>query len=215
MVGSWDALIKSIKRSLESIKNGRTIYEEVLRTLLCEVESILNSWPFTSISDDITDFDALTPNHILLGSSQPNVEPSNYENPEVNYLKKWRAVQAYTNLLWKRRLSEYLPTLSPRTKLKICSRNLFFCRKKIEKFDTVNENFPWLESQKYERYNITYNAFYNVTTLLFYGIVTKFLLILFVLLWLLLMRTVLQAIFQEHVIIFLECAYSHWWPVIF
>ena len=154
MGGIWDALTKSIKRSLESIKNGRTIYEEVLTTLLCEVESILNSWPLTSISDDITDFDALTPNHILLGSSQPNVEPSNYENLEVNYLKKWRAVQAYTNLFWKRWLSEYLPTLSPRTNSKLCSRNLFFCRKKIEKFDTVNENFPWLESQKYERDNI-------------------------------------------------------------
>ena len=56
------------------------------------------------------------PNHILLGSSQPNVEPSNYENVEVSYCKKWRAVQAYTNLFWKRWLSEYLPTLSTRTK---------------------------------------------------------------------------------------------------
>ena len=56
------------------------------------------------------------PNHILLGSSQPNVEPSNYENVEVSHCKKWRAVQAYTNLFWKRWLSEYLPTLSPRTK---------------------------------------------------------------------------------------------------
>ena len=60
--------------------------------------------------------EALTPNHILLGSSQPYVEPINYENVEVNYRTKWRAVQAYTTLFWKRWLSEYLPTLSPRTK---------------------------------------------------------------------------------------------------
>ena len=68
----------------------------------------------TSKSEDISDFEALTPNHILLGSSKPNVEPSNYENG--NYHKKWRAVQAYANFFWKRWLFEYLPTLSPRTK---------------------------------------------------------------------------------------------------
>ena len=84
--------------------------------MLCEFESILKSRQWTSISDDITDFEALTPNHILLGSSQPNVETSNYKNVEVNYYKKWRVVQAYTNIFWKRWLSEYLPTLSPRTK---------------------------------------------------------------------------------------------------
>ena len=98
MGSSWESLIKSIKHSLESITNGKTITEELLTTLLCEVESILNSQPLTSLSDDITDFEALTPNHILLGSSQPNVEPSNYENVEVNYRKKWGAVQAYTNI---------------------------------------------------------------------------------------------------------------------
>ena len=84
--------------------------------MLCEFESILNSRQLTSISDDITDFEALTPNHILLGSSQPNGETSNYKNVQVNYCKKWRVVQAYTNIFWKRWLSEYLPTLSPRTK---------------------------------------------------------------------------------------------------
>ena len=116
MGGSCESLIKSIKRSLESITNGRTITEELLTTLLCEVESILNSRPLTSISDNIADFKALTPNHILIGSSQANTEPSNYENVEVNYRKKRRAAQVYTNLFWKKWLSEYLPTLSPRTK---------------------------------------------------------------------------------------------------
>ena len=84
MGGSWKSLIKLIKRSLESITTGRTINEELLTTLLCEVESILISLPLTSISYNITDFKAFTPNHILLGPSQPNVEPSNYDNVEVN-----------------------------------------------------------------------------------------------------------------------------------
>ena len=95
--------------SFESITNGRTIIKELLRTLLCVVESIVSTPPLTSISDNITDFEALTSNHTLSGSSQPNVKSSNLENVEVNYHKKWGAVQACTNLYWKRWLSEYLP----------------------------------------------------------------------------------------------------------
>ena len=110
------SLITLIIRSLESITNERTITKELLTTLLCEVENILNSRPSTSISDWIIDVEALTPSHILLGSSQPNIKPSNYENVEVNYRKKWRIEQVYTNLLWKGWLYEYLPTFSPRTK---------------------------------------------------------------------------------------------------
>ena len=116
MGGSWKPLMKLIKRLLESITTRRTITKELLTTLLCEIESILISLPLTSVSYDITDFKALTTNHIFLGSSQPIVEPSNYDNVEVNYRKKLRTVQVYTNLFWKRWLSEYLPILSPRTK---------------------------------------------------------------------------------------------------
>ena len=89
MGGSWKSLIISIKRSHESITNEKTITEELLTTLLCEVEGILTSRPLTSISDDITDSETLTPSYILLGSSQPNIEPGNYENVEVDYRKKW------------------------------------------------------------------------------------------------------------------------------
>ena len=111
------------------MSNGRTITKELLTTLLCEVQSILNSRPLTNISDKITGFEALTHilfnySHILLGSSQPNVEPSNYENVEVNYRKKWRAVQAYTNLFSERWLSEYVPTLSPRKRWTNKQQNL-------------------------------------------------------------------------------------------
>ena len=60
MGGSWKSLLKSIKPLLESITNGRTIPEELLLTLLCEDESILNSQPLTSRSDDIIDFEAHT-----------------------------------------------------------------------------------------------------------------------------------------------------------
>ena len=87
MSGIRESLIRSIKRSLESITNERIIIVELLTTLLFEVKGILNSLPLTSICDDIVGFKAATPSHILLASSQANVKPSNYDNNEVNYGK--------------------------------------------------------------------------------------------------------------------------------
>ena len=69
MDGSWKSLVKTIKRSLESMTNGRTVTEELLTTLFSEVECILNSQPLTCISENITDIEGLTPNHILLSLS--------------------------------------------------------------------------------------------------------------------------------------------------
>ena len=37
--------------------------DETLCTYLTEIESIINGWPLTHLSDDINDFEVLTPNH--------------------------------------------------------------------------------------------------------------------------------------------------------
>ena len=47
MGGSWESLMKLMKRSFESITNGGTITNDLITTLLCQVEGILNSQPLT------------------------------------------------------------------------------------------------------------------------------------------------------------------------
>jgi hypothetical protein len=44
----------------------QTVDDEYLTTIMCEVESIMNSRPLTKVSDDSNDLEALTPNHLLL-----------------------------------------------------------------------------------------------------------------------------------------------------
>lgn len=46
--------------------NVKNLDEEALHTVLCEVESIINSRPVTKASTDPNDLEALTPNHLLL-----------------------------------------------------------------------------------------------------------------------------------------------------
>ena len=98
MGGAWEALINSVKRTLKAITRYRLFTEEAIHTFICEVESILNNQPITSSSNDINDYEALTPNHNLFGHSSSNYAPGLFRDDEINYRKKWRAVQAATNM---------------------------------------------------------------------------------------------------------------------
>ena len=123
MGGVWEALVKSVKTSLKAIITDRIFTEESLRTFLCEVESILNSRPITPISDDISDFEALTPNHLLIGQLSHNLPPVDVNDDAINLRSKWRSIQAAANMFWRRWVREYLPTLSIRKKWTTKPRN--------------------------------------------------------------------------------------------
>ena len=65
--GSWERLVRSVKRVLYDILGSRRVTEDVLGTTLCSVEQALNSRPITPVSTDSRELEALTPNHFLLG----------------------------------------------------------------------------------------------------------------------------------------------------
>ena len=103
------------KTFLESYHKRWSFHKDCLNTFLCEVESILNGRRLTAIRDDITDLEPFTPNHLLIGSSSSKFRPANFNNNEIN-LKKWRSVQAASDMFWKRWVREYPPSLSIRKK---------------------------------------------------------------------------------------------------
>ena len=70
-------MIKSVKRSLKAITLDPIFTEEVLYTFLCAVESSPNNHPVTPFSDDINNYEALTPNHLILGNFSSNHSPCN------------------------------------------------------------------------------------------------------------------------------------------
>ena len=61
----WERLIRETQRGLKAILRGALVTEHVLRTVFCEVESILNSRPLTKSSEDATDPVVITPAHFL------------------------------------------------------------------------------------------------------------------------------------------------------
>ena len=116
MGGAREALIKSVKRTLKAITRNCLLTEEALHRFVCEGESILNNRPITPSSDDINDYEALTLSHILLGVSLSTHAPGVFRDNDINYRKKWREVQATTNMFRSLWLKEYLPTLAQKRK---------------------------------------------------------------------------------------------------
>ena len=78
----WESPIKQAKRSLKSVTNHQVFTEEALVTILCEIKSILNQRPMTTISNDCKDFEVLTPSHFLIGAFSSNLTPGIFNNSE-------------------------------------------------------------------------------------------------------------------------------------
>ena len=56
--------------------------DEGLTTLMCEVESVVNGHPITKSSDNPSDSEALTRNHLLLLPSGPKLPPGVFRKEE-------------------------------------------------------------------------------------------------------------------------------------
>lgn len=116
MGGAWERLILSVKLSLEHVLQGHVPSEEVLITLLAEVEHSVNSRPLTNVSVDPRDEEALTPNHFLIGTSPGHLRTERYEAEVVNPRKQYQLALHFADAFWNRWIREYLPSLIPRKK---------------------------------------------------------------------------------------------------
>lgn len=65
--GFWERLVHSVKTSLRKTLEKAAVATEALRTVLCEVEAILNSRPLTYVDTNINEPKSLTPSHFLVG----------------------------------------------------------------------------------------------------------------------------------------------------
>ncbi|XP_077973538.1 uncharacterized protein LOC144428324 [Styela clava] len=116
MGGVFERMIKSTKRILSVLLTGQSITHEKLETLLVEVESILNSRPITPVIMDHSADEPLTPNHLLLVGSSPNVSPGVFTKRDCYVRQRWRQVQYLADEFWRRWIKEYLPTITQRSK---------------------------------------------------------------------------------------------------
>ncbi|XP_036318373.1 uncharacterized protein LOC118733187 [Rhagoletis pomonella] len=112
----WEAGVKSMKALLKRTINTTTLTFEEFYTVLKRVESCLNSRPLTALTDDPTDFAALTPGHMLIGRALTSVPEPNLLDTKSGVLYRWKQLSQIYQDFWRRWSVEYLHHLQVRSK---------------------------------------------------------------------------------------------------
>ncbi|XP_055643157.1 uncharacterized protein LOC129779607 [Toxorhynchites rutilus septentrionalis] len=115
MGGSWERMVRSIKKTMASLPQNPKLDDDGLQTLIVEAEAIVNTRPLTYLPLDSAEQEALTPNHFILGSSTGVKQPVVKITTET-IRTSWDLIQQRIDYFWKRWVLEYLPTLTRRTK---------------------------------------------------------------------------------------------------
>ena len=118
--GLWEREVRTCKKTLSSmlseLENKKTLNDESLRTLLCEVMNIMNNRPITQVTCDIDDKEPLTPNHLLRPTTEKYFPPGIFSPCDLYSKRRWRQVQYLVDEFWTRWQKEYVPLLMSRQK---------------------------------------------------------------------------------------------------
>ncbi|XP_065081375.1 uncharacterized protein LOC135703948 [Ochlerotatus camptorhynchus] len=114
--GLWEAAVKSFKSHFKRTIGSRTLLHDEMQTVIVQVEAILNSRPLTPISNDPTDFEALTPGHFLFQRPLTAVPEPDLSHIPENRLSLWQKSQDFVQQIWNKWSSQYLSDLHNRTK---------------------------------------------------------------------------------------------------
>ena len=121
--GVWERVVGVIKRVFKAIMpHTDKMTDEVLTTVFCEVEAIVNGRPLTKLSSDPKDFTPLTPN-MLLTLRQHEI-PSDIGSASDAYRSRYKYIQFLSKMFWQRWIKYYLPSLNVRSKWRTKTRNI-------------------------------------------------------------------------------------------
>ena len=93
MGGVWERQIRSVRSILSALMReyGHALDDESFRTLLTEVECIINSRPLTVPSSEPGDLDPLTPSHLLTMKSKVVLPPpGDFQKADVYLRRRWK-----------------------------------------------------------------------------------------------------------------------------
>ena len=128
MVGSWERQIRAVRNILASMleESGRQLDDESFRTLMKEIQAIVNSRPLSLNDMSSTDSpQPLTPGHLLTMKTKVLMPPPGVFLREGLYLhKRWRRVKHLANLFWEKWRKEFLQGLQLRKKWTKPQRNM-------------------------------------------------------------------------------------------
>ncbi|KAL3973453.1 solute carrier family 15, member 5 [Sarotherodon galilaeus] len=122
--GAWERKIRAVKYALYATVGAQSVPEEVLRTVLIEVEGILNSKPLGYVSSDARDADPVTPNVLLMGRPDGSLPQIVYPENELLSRRRWQHSQVLADHFWSRFIRQYILSLQTRQKWQTTAADL-------------------------------------------------------------------------------------------
>ena len=133
--GMWEAAVRSAKFHMKRVIGDTTLSYEEMSTLLASIEACLNSRPLSPLTDDISDFQFLTPGHFLIGRPLLTLLDCSDTNPNFSLLNRWNLITKLRDDFWARWRQSYLQGLQPRQKWLQPSPNLTVGSMVLIKYD--------------------------------------------------------------------------------
>ena len=121
--GVWERVVRSIKEIARALSVEQVMNDEVMLTLMTEVERIVNNRPLVPVYDDADDIVAITPNDILILRPVSELNANELTNLD-QYTRGWRQAKHLADTFWRRWIRIYLPSLQTRSKWFRKTRNL-------------------------------------------------------------------------------------------
>ena len=124
--GAWERLIRSVRKVFQNFTTVVNFSEEGLATFFFVevIESILNSRPLTPFFFADALERPLTPNDLLMFSSDKKLPPNLTDISNNLFSSRWRHAQRCADMFWKRWAKMYLPTLTCKHKWTDTKRNV-------------------------------------------------------------------------------------------
>ncbi|GFU18969.1 integrase catalytic domain-containing protein [Trichonephila clavipes] len=114
--GLWEAGVKSFKHHLyRTLVNSKITFEE-FETIIIQTEGILNPRPLVPLSDNINEYDVLTPGHFIIGRPISAIPEPAILDISDNRLSRWQYTTKCVQTIWKRWKNDYLNHLQQRNK---------------------------------------------------------------------------------------------------
>lgn len=122
--GTWESAVRSFKHHLKRVLGDNHLNFENFYTLLTQIEAILNSRPILPLTNDLSDLEALTPGHFLIGESLIAVPQSNDIDIPANRLRHFKHLQQLVQRFWSLWSKDYLNSLQQRSKWQTRQENV-------------------------------------------------------------------------------------------
>ena len=100
------------------------VLQDIVSTILTQVESCLNSRPLTPLSCDSDIIEALTPGHFRIGKPIESLPDSSLSYRALPLLRRWHLCHSIVRHFWQRWSTEYVASLRRLTKWRHPARNL-------------------------------------------------------------------------------------------